>query len=308
MSVRESYPWQRCHSEVHKHQTICIWVQRTCSVPRKKPDTDSQQDRDFVMMRSEPWVGTWRPHKPRGPIAALYGSPGPKYALPGLTGVSKHDPTKYKAPVFSLGARPKEVNTNLSPGPIYMIPSNITREGQSGTPAFSLHSRPKEPKFFKPPGPGQYSPDHSEKLTFRSAPAYSLSGRNKELGGNRTPGPATYSLPPVMGTKTAVASSAPSFSISGRCKTGTFYEDLKKTPGPAAYKAVDPCISGRKPPQFSMTGRNFTPSEATGKPGPGAYYPEQVNLTKTQAPSFTFGLRHSQYIAPITVDAEYCHL
>uniref|UniRef100_A0A3Q0QP28 Tripartite motif containing 35-30 n=1 Tax=Amphilophus citrinellus TaxID=61819 RepID=A0A3Q0QP28_AMPCI len=253
-------------------------------------------------MRTEPWVGTWRPHKPKGPIAALYGSPGPKYALPGLTGVSKHDPTKYKAPVFSLGARPKEVNTNLSPGPIYMIPSNITREGQSGTPAFSLHSRPKEPKFFKPPGPGQYSPDHSEKLTFRSAPVTFVFG--VVCLHYECQSPATYSLPPVMGTKTAVASSAPSFSISGRCKTGTFYEDLKKTPGPAAYKAVDPCISGRKPPQFSMTGRNFTPSEATGKPGPGAYYPEQVrNLI-----IFTFGLRHSQYIAPITVDAEYCHL
>lgn len=39
-----------------------------------------------VMMKADPWVGTWRPHKPRGPIAALYGSPGPKYALPGLTG------------------------------------------------------------------------------------------------------------------------------------------------------------------------------------------------------------------------------
>lgn len=42
-----------------------------------------------VMSKTEAWVGTWRPHKPRGPIAALYGSPGPKYALPGLTGISK---------------------------------------------------------------------------------------------------------------------------------------------------------------------------------------------------------------------------
>lgn len=42
-----------------------------------------------VMSSTEPWVGTWRPHKPRGPIAALYGSPGPKYALPGLTGIAK---------------------------------------------------------------------------------------------------------------------------------------------------------------------------------------------------------------------------
>lgn len=49
-----------------------------------------------------------------------------------------------------------------------------------------------------------------------------------------------------------------------------------QTPGPAAYKVVDPSIYGQKPPQFSMTGRNFTPGETTAKPGPGAYNPEQV--------------------------------
>lgn len=42
-----------------------------------------------IMTSSGPWVGNWRPHNPRGPIAALYGSPGPKYGLPGLTGTSK---------------------------------------------------------------------------------------------------------------------------------------------------------------------------------------------------------------------------
>uniref|UniRef100_A0A3P8R7E6 Tripartite motif containing 35-30 n=2 Tax=Haplochromini TaxID=319058 RepID=A0A3P8R7E6_ASTCA len=250
-----------------------------------------------VMMKADPWVGTWRPHKPRGPIAALYGSPGPKYALPGLTGVSQHDPTKCKAPMFSFGMRRKEVNNNVSPGPRYLIPTNMTREGLSSMPSFSLHGRPKEPKFFEPPGPGQYSPEHSAKWIYRAAPAYSLLARHKELGGNKTPGPATYSLPPMIGN-TAVASSAPCFSLRGRNKIGTFYDDQSKTPGPAAYKVVDPSIYGQKPPQFSMTGRNFTPGETTAKPGPGAYNPEQVNLTKTKAPSFTFGLRHSEYILP----------
>uniref|UniRef100_A0A3P9CVW2 Ciliary microtubule associated protein 1B n=1 Tax=Maylandia zebra TaxID=106582 RepID=A0A3P9CVW2_9CICH len=227
------------------------------------------------MMKADPWVGTWRPHKPRGPIAALYGSPGPKYALPGLTGVSQHDPTKCKAPMFSFGMRRKEVNNNVSPGPRYLIPTNMTREGLSSMPSFSLHSRPKEPKFFEPPGPGQYSPEHSAKWIYRAAPAYSLLARHKELGGNKTPGPATYSLPPMIGN-TAVASSAPCFSLRGRNKIGTFYDDQSKTPGPAAYKVVDPSIYGQKPPQFSMTGRNFTPGETTAKPGPGAYNPEQV--------------------------------
>lgn len=37
-------------------------------------------------MGSDLWVGPWRPHRPRGPIAALYRSPGPKYNLPSNTG------------------------------------------------------------------------------------------------------------------------------------------------------------------------------------------------------------------------------
>lgn len=108
-----------------------------------------------------------------------------------------------------------------------------------------------------------------------------------------------------------------------------------KSPGPAAYKVVDPCIYGKKPPQYSMTGRNFTAGETTQKPGPGAHYPEkvlimshlittqatnvfhfvdlltffssQVTLTKGKAPSFSFGLRHSQYISPLIVDVAECH-
>lgn len=37
-------------------------------------------------MTEEVWVGTWRPHRPRGPIMALYSSPGPKYLIPPTTG------------------------------------------------------------------------------------------------------------------------------------------------------------------------------------------------------------------------------
>lgn len=180
-------------------------------------------------------------------------------------------------------------------------------------------------------------------------------------------GPAAYSLPPVLGPKTVVTSAAPTYSLCGRDKTGSFHEDLQKvhfilytvmktislktflkkiykscdllllsirlfplkSPGPAAYKVVDPCIYGKKPPQYSMTGRNFTAGETTQKPGPGAHYPEkvlimshlittqatnvfhfvdlltffssQVTLTKGKAPSFSFGLRHSQYISPLIV-------
>ncbi|KAK2842167.1 hypothetical protein Q5P01_012367 [Channa striata] len=263
-------------------------------------------DQDFqkvkVMATAEPWVGSWRPHKPRGPIAAQYKSPGPKYALPGLTGISNHDPTKYKAPMYSFGMRHDLSSSDCSPGPRYLIPPNITRMGRDGTPAFSLHSRPKEPKFFQAPGPGDYFPEGTGKAVFHSAPAYSLSGRTKAISLNQTPGPASYSLPPVLGPKTVATSSVPSYSLCGRSKSGSFHEDLKKTPGPAAYSVVDPCIYRKKPPQYSMTGRNFTPGESTNKPGPGAHYPEQVTFTRAKAPSFSFGVRHSDYILPLIAD------
>uniref|UniRef100_A0A3Q3J592 Tripartite motif containing 35-30 n=1 Tax=Monopterus albus TaxID=43700 RepID=A0A3Q3J592_MONAL len=247
------------------------------------------------MASAEPWVGTWRPHKKRGPIAAQYGSPGPKYGLPGLTGVSKHDPTKYKAPIFSFGILHNQASSDCSPGPRYLLPSNITREGRGGTPAFSLHGRPKEPQLFRTPGPAHYSPECSAKSVFHSAPAYSLSGRSKEFSTNQIPGPASYSLPPVVGAKTIFTPAAPTYSICSRRKIGSFHEDLKKV-HTHIYKN---CF---KPPEYSMTARNFGPGETTKKPGPGAHYPEQVTITKTRAPSFSFGLRHSEYILPFTVN------
>uniref|UniRef100_A0A667ZN91 Tripartite motif containing 35-30 n=1 Tax=Myripristis murdjan TaxID=586833 RepID=A0A667ZN91_9TELE len=173
------------------------------------------------------WVGSWRPHKPRGPIAALYSSPGPKYALPGLT--------------------------------------------------------------------GQYSPEHSGKSVYSSAPAYSLSGRSKDFGNDQTPGPAAYMLPAVLGPKAVTTSTAPNYSLCGRSKIGSFHEDLQKTPGPGAYKVIDPTTYKYKAPQYSIIGRNSISGDSTKKPGPGAHYPDR-------APSFSFGVRHSQYIAPLIMN------
>ncbi|CAL9697091.1 unnamed protein product [Knipowitschia caucasica] len=232
----------------------------------------------------------------------MYKSPGPKYSLPGLTGEKLHCLTKYKAPYYSFGSRHELSASSLSPGPRYLVPSNITRVGRDGTPAFSLHGRPKEPGLFQAPAPGHYSPERSSKSVFRCSPAFTLSGRTKESIKDYGPGPATYQLPGVIGGKSVVTSSAPMYSLCGRNKTGGFSEDLKKTPGPAAYKVVDSSLYKEKPPHFSMTGRNFTPGETTKKPGPGAYCPEMVTSTKFQAPSYSFGLRHSEYIAPLIKD------
>ncbi|MCI4379025.1 hypothetical protein PGIGA_G00223180 [Pangasianodon gigas] len=245
------------------------------------------------------WVGSWRPHRPRGPIAALYSGPGPKYALPGATGLNMHDPRKWKAPAFSFGIRHRQFSENCSPGPGYLIPSNITKIGCDGTPAYSLYSRPKDPRLFQTPGPGTYRPENTTSTTFYSAPAYSLSARTKLFRSDQTPGPAAYMLPPVLGPNSVNKRSAPNVSLSGRSKIGSFHEDLKKTPGPGTYRVVDPNMYRSKSPQYSIIGRNSLPGDTTKKPGPGAHYPEKVTSTRSKAPSFSFGVRHSEFTAPM---------
>uniref|UniRef100_A0A8C4WK48 Outer dense fiber protein 3B n=1 Tax=Gopherus evgoodei TaxID=1825980 RepID=A0A8C4WK48_9SAUR len=175
-------------------------------------------------MSADVWVGAWRPHRPKGPIAALYSSPGPKYGLP----------------------------TNV----------------------------------------GRYSPEKAGKWTYRSAPIYSLASRTKEFANDQTPGPAAYGLPPMIGPKVVGKSSAPNYSLLGRSLVGSFYEDLSKTPGPCNYRVVEPGVYKTRAPQYSMLARNMLPGDNTQKPGPG--YVQQRGQT--------FGIRHSDYLAPLIVD------
>ncbi|XP_028813420.1 ciliary microtubule associated protein 1B [Denticeps clupeoides] len=251
------------------------------------------------MSAPDVWVGSWRPHRPRGPIAALYSSPGPKYALPGTVGIQLHDPRKLKYPAFSFGTRHQQLRSDGSPGPGYLVASNITRLGRDGTPSYSLYSRPKEPRLFQTPGPGRYSPEKAVNFTACSSPAYSLSARTKGFRHDQTPGPAAYMLPAVLGPSTVNKTAAPNFTLKGRTMVGSFYEDHQKSPGPGTYRVVDTNIYKMNSPHYSMIGRNSMPGDTSQKPGPGAHRPEQVTFTSRKAPSFSFGIRHSEFTAPL---------
>ncbi|KAM9481611.1 ciliary microtubule associated protein 1B-like isoform 2-T2 [Clarias gariepinus] len=219
-----------------------------------------------------------------------------------LKRIDGHDPRKLKAPAYSFGIRHRQLRESCSPGPGYLVPSNITRIGCAGNPVYSLYSRPKDPQLFQTPGPGTYRPEEAVKTTLSSAPAYSLSARTKLFRKDQTPGPAAYMLPPVLGPVSVGKKSAPNISLSGRSKIGSFHEDLRKTPGPGTYRVVDPNIYRSKTPQYSIIGRNSLPGDTSQKPGPGTHYPEQVTFTRSKAPSFSFGIRHSEYIAPLISD------
>ncbi|NXE83699.1 ODF3A protein, partial [Cochlearius cochlearius] len=101
------------------------------------------------------WVGTWRPHRPRGPIMAQFTSPGPKYSIPGTTGYLAHSPTKAKAPAYTFqGAKPPAADS-CSPGPRYYVQPSITRNGKYVAPAQHICGLPKI-KTEVTPGPSEY--------------------------------------------------------------------------------------------------------------------------------------------------------
>ncbi|XP_055505083.1 outer dense fiber protein 3-like [Leucoraja erinacea] len=254
-------------------------------------------------MSSGMWVGPWKPHRPRGPIAAFYSSPGPKYGLRGSTGYELHDATRFRSPSYSFGVPHARLTVDSSPGPAYLVPSLLTHRGRDGAPAYSLYGRPKDLKPFQTPGPGYYAPENSGKSAFTAAPAFSIASRTRGFRTDHSPGPAAYILPPVLGPNIVIKSSSANFSLSGRSKTGSFHEDFQKTPGPGAYRVTDTSVYKQKPPQFSMIGRNQLPGDSTRKPGPGSHSPEKVVVNRNVAPAFSFGIRHSEYVAPIIVDA-----
>jgi len=128
--------------------------------------------------------------KPRGPIAAMYSSPGPCYALPGLVGQKTHDPRSEhnKGPAYPFGVRHGKFKDDCSPGPCYYPNPKFSRVGPDGTPHYSLYSRQKDGQVFKVPGPGAYSPEQAGQSAHYKHPMYSFGTRNKSKRTDNTPG------------------------------------------------------------------------------------------------------------------------
>uniref|UniRef100_A0A8C0C2K4 ODF3A protein n=1 Tax=Buteo japonicus TaxID=224669 RepID=A0A8C0C2K4_9AVES len=137
-------------------------------------------------MTSLAWVGTWRPHRPRGLIMAQFTSPGPKYSIPGTTGYLVHNPTKTKAPAYTFQRAKPPGADSCSPGPRYY----------PGFPAFLCFSL------------GDYSTDKANQHLYKCAPAPSMAFRHKAVKTDETPGKGTRGnthacSPPVLQGKPA---------------------------------------------------------------------------------------------------------
>ncbi|XP_060072852.1 outer dense fiber protein 3-like [Ylistrum balloti] len=245
--------------------------------------------------------------KPRGPIAAMYSSPGPCYGLPGLVGQSHHDPRSLhnKGPAYPFGVRHGKFQDDCSPGPRYLLNSKVYRNGVDGTPHYSLYGRQKDSTQFKVPGPGAYSPENVGPTAHYRHPAYSFGTRHQNRKTDNTPAANKYSLPSMTGkTVQSGKKQSPIYSMTGRQTQGAFSEDLAKSPGPGTYDNTDPNAYKSKAALYSMTSRNLMPGDNTQKPGPGAHSPENVYINKKQSPVFSFGIRHSQYLAPLIVEVQ----
>ncbi|CAD5117151.1 DgyrCDS5956 [Dimorphilus gyrociliatus] len=247
--------------------------------------------------------------KPRGPIAAMYSSPGPCYGLRSLVGAYDHDPRSVhsKGPAHSFGIRHGKWRDDAGPGPAYFPDPKIYKDGMDGSPHYSLYSRPRDSAAFKTPGPGTYSPERTGPSAKKMPPAYTFGLRHLHRRTDNTPAPNNYSLPAQMGrTIQSGKRQAPIYSMTGRSKRGGFHEDLSRTPGPGAYGTANPDIYKLKGPTYSLTSRNMMPSDATRKPGPGAHQSERVWAHKRAAPAFSMGIRHSQYICPLILNVDNC--
>ncbi|KAJ6652211.1 hypothetical protein lerEdw1_012977 [Lerista edwardsae] len=251
-------------------------------------------------MSSGGWVGTWRPHRPRGPVMAQFSSPGPKYSIQGATGYVSHIPTKRKAPAYSMhGSRPP-LSKECSPGP-YDVPGSMSHRGRKSAPAYTMAGRPRV-KVDITPGPASYSPEKSNKVIYKRAPMHSMSFRTKGTKVDATPAPNMYVIPEVLGPHTVATTTSPCYTMVGKSKLGCFDEDLYKSPGPAAYRKPDTEIYKKRAPKYSMGTRSKLHGADKITPGPADYELGKVSLIKSCAPVVTFGLRHSEYTTPLIVD------
>lgn len=97
---------------------------------------------------------------PRGPVAAMFHSPGPVYLLPTLVGQKFHDPRSVhpRGPAYPFGIRHKQFREDIGPGPCHFPHPKMLRDGREGIPRFTMLARHPDIEQFQSPGPAAYKP------------------------------------------------------------------------------------------------------------------------------------------------------
>ncbi|VDK35448.1 unnamed protein product [Taenia asiatica] len=226
--------------------------------------------------------------RPRAPIYATYGSPGPVYKLPPLLGEKDHDfeSIHIKAPAYSFGHQYKNLHYEASPGPAaYPQNGKMTNHGLMQGPSYTLKQRLDPDPSTPGPGPAQYLPN--DNAMHPRSPGYQFGLAAPDLLKNNGPAPNAYSLPrpDIISNKT----SAPQYTLGGQ-NDGL---SAPKNPGPADYTVGSPEITKPAAPKFSMGAT--LPIPLKPMPGPADYRVDDVGITRPRAPKFSMGIYHSPY-------------
>lgn len=244
----------------------------------------------------QPWAqNTWTETRPRGPIAAMYASPGPAYGLPPLTGYTDHDARsgKRKEPAWSFGLKNDPKSVSIGPGPAGYDPGPNTRNGGNGAPAYSLAKKLPDANGFNVPGPGTYSPEQGTLPSgSRQPPAWSLADRTGKDGNNNNPAPNAYDMPPMLGRKVPNKRNSPGVPMGIKLKD----RNMDDQPGPNHYSPTPAGVYKWKEPAYSMGGKNYPPTSAQYNVGPADYKREESCITHPHAPAASFGIKHSEYL------------
>ena len=116
---------------------------------------------------------------------------------------------------------------------------------------------------------------------------------------DQNPAPNKYKLPPVLGDRQPNKPAPPAYVMSSRQKIGSYLEDLAKAPGPGRYNSPHTDMYKGKSPLYSIRSRSYMPGDNTLKPGPGQHSPERVVINRQAAPTYSLGIRHSEYVCPV---------
>lgn len=112
----------------------------------------------------------------------------------------------------------------------------------------------------------------------------------------------SYTLPNLLGCQVPNKASSASYSFSSRRKVGAPTEDLAMSPGPAKYNSINPDLYRQRQPSFSLQSRTKRPNYSVASPGPGTYSPEKFHVHLPKPPSYSLGVRHSEFVTPLVVD------
>ncbi|KAL4709627.1 hypothetical protein ACJJTC_007358 [Scirpophaga incertulas] len=212
--------------------------------------------------------------------------PGPgAYALPPGVGYAGHDPSRPRAPMYSLGATGKGRPPPRGPGPAYRV-DGLTNRGIAVAPQWSFGLRVNPRSTSKAPGPGAHAP---ERCPYgHRAPMYSL-GIRPDISFKR-PGPAANAYAPHL----PLGSPAYSLGIRGAPR------QLPRSPGPAVYYQANTGVYLNRAPEYSLGIKGMGGGRGMKSPGPAAY-PSNLYNTKKNPYAYSFGTKHSDCAPPMIV-------